>query len=221
PIYHTGHRPFDLLMNLLDKIAIRGDELGNRTLIRYCWWLDTMLYPLAKTLINRDVDILILDRNPLIEAAVYGRPYGSKIGYRLVPLLAGVPVPDIIIKIECDGKTAYRRILERLKTPGYRKRIPHLHETEKLLDEFNKAYDTAIREYISLLGERTPRLIYIDGTRELREVYKDLKACLETNSLTNNAPMLSRSPIWNGEKKGNIIGRRQKENHPWTRSPIT
>jgi len=60
-------------MNFLDRIAIKGDELGDRALIRHCWWLDTMLYPIAKILINRDVYILILDRNPLIEATVYER----------------------------------------------------------------------------------------------------------------------------------------------------
>ncbi len=152
--------------------------------------------------------------------------YGSKIGYRLVPRLAGVPAPDVIIKIECDGKTAYQRIMERLKTPGYRKKMPHLHETEKQLEELNKTYNKAIREYISSLGKRAPSLITIDGTKEIQEVYKDLRAHLKAHI---EIKAIS-SPAVDTEEKhakdtrdadGRQKERRQKENLPWTHSPTT
>lgn len=160
----------------LDRLALKGDELGQKHLVIVSQAIQNAIYPFLRIGAEKKKDIIVYERHPRIDYEAYGPYYGGKAATKAGKFLSAAPYPDIIIHLDASPEKAYKRVLSRIGD-GHRKKVPHMHENLEGLKKVRARFGKAISELVS--QNPKTRVIHIDANKPKEKMLKSLHAELD------------------------------------------
>lgn len=193
------------LFGAVDYLTLMGDRFNNGLLTGAVYaGMIVVGYKPAETIATRiyKPDLLITERDIVIDSAVYSAFYFPRIGgnvntrLRIASLLTLTHLPDLVIYLSVDPEVALMRIQESLEKKRWmgRKFKPHIHETLEGL----VALQTFFMNGLNSAAANGTEVIEVDANKESPE---DMAARL--------APMLIRyAQAFANSGKGKMGGHR-------------
>ena len=160
------------VFGFLERIRKKADKSKDKAYISIAQLMYNRIFPFVRIAKESKADVIIYERHPLIDYAVYGKEYLGRPLTLIEKAFSGTTKPDIILYLDVDPKKAFSRIVKRQKVNERKK---HLHPHEDSVEKLSVAksrFDKVISRF-----ERDPKVsvIRINANQPLEAMLKEIE----------------------------------------------